>query len=149
MDDTKRLADAEARDRATLMSKFKNLSSELDTMRERIEEESEQKAEILKQLSKAQAEIQLWRSKYETEGLGRWVGDDDICLLLPDTKYVLYYVLLLHKLKKLIIINVEEDSDVEKNVEEDENETAVDQDRRAGGEQDKVADAAAGGRGDH
>ena len=71
LDDTKRLADAEARDRATLMSKFKNLSSELDTMRERIEEESEQKAEILKQLSKAQAEIQLWRSKYETEGLGR------------------------------------------------------------------------------
>merc|ERR1719336_1507388 len=71
LDDTKRLADAEARDRATLMSKFKTLSSELDTMRERIEEESEQKAEILKQLSKAQAEIQLWRSKYETEGLGR------------------------------------------------------------------------------
>ena len=29
------------------------------------------KAEILKQLSKAQAEIQLWRSRYETEGLGR------------------------------------------------------------------------------
>ena len=71
------------------MSKFKNLSSELDTMRERIEEESEQKvvqidktsiifnfkAEILKQLSKAQAEIQLWRSKYETEGLGRLVDN--------------------------------------------------------------------------
>merc|ERR1719151_346655 len=36
-----------------------------------IEEESEQKGEILKQLSKAQAEIQLWRSRYETEGLGR------------------------------------------------------------------------------
>ena len=61
LDDTKRLADA--RDRATLLSKFKNLSSELESMRERIEEESEQKAEILKQLSKAQAEIQLWRSR--------------------------------------------------------------------------------------
>ena len=71
LDDTKRLGDAEARDRATLLSKFKNLSSELETMRERIEEESEMKAEILKQLSKAQAEIQLWRSRYETEGLGR------------------------------------------------------------------------------
>ena len=53
LDDTKRLADA--RDRATLLSKFKNLSSELESMRERIEEESKQKAEILKQLSKAQA----------------------------------------------------------------------------------------------
>merc|ERR1712079_316938 len=71
LDDTKRLADAEARDRATLLSKFKNLNSELENLRERIEEESEQKAEILKQLSKAQAEIQLWKSKYETEGLGR------------------------------------------------------------------------------
>ena len=71
LDDTKRLADAEARDRATLLSKFKNPCSELESMRERIEEESEQKAEILKQLSKAQAEIQLWRSRNETEGLGR------------------------------------------------------------------------------
>merc|ERR1719320_1989862 len=52
LDDTKRLADAEARDKSTLLSKFKNLNSELETLRERIEEESEQKAEILKQLSK-------------------------------------------------------------------------------------------------
>ena len=32
--------------------KFKNPSSELESMKERIEEESEQKAEILKQLSR-------------------------------------------------------------------------------------------------
>merc|ERR1712024_430944 len=36
-----------------------------------IEEESEKKSDALKALSKAQAETQLWRSKYETEGLGR------------------------------------------------------------------------------
>ena len=40
-------------------------------MKERIEEESEKKSDALKALSKAQAEIQLWRSKFETEGLGR------------------------------------------------------------------------------
>jgi hypothetical protein len=40
-------------------------------LRERIEEESEKKSDALKALSKAQAEIQLWRSKFETEGLGR------------------------------------------------------------------------------
>ena len=40
-------------------------------MRERIEEESEKKSDALKALSKSQAEIQLWRSKFETEGLGR------------------------------------------------------------------------------
>jgi myosin heavy chain 6/7 len=65
------LADAESRDRAALLSKFKNLNTELEGMRMRIEEESEQKSDILKALSKAQAETQLWRSKYETEGLGR------------------------------------------------------------------------------
>ena len=40
-------------------------------MKERIEEESEKKSDILKALSKAQAEAQLWRSKFETEGMGR------------------------------------------------------------------------------
>merc|ERR1712012_884324 len=40
-------------------------------MRERIEEESEKKSDALKALSKAQAEIQLWKSKFETEGMGR------------------------------------------------------------------------------
>jgi hypothetical protein len=40
-------------------------------LRERMEEESEKKSDALKALSKAQAEIQLWRSKFETEGLGR------------------------------------------------------------------------------
>jgi myosin heavy chain 6/7 len=40
-------------------------------LRDRIEEESERKSDALKGLSKAQAEIQLWRSKFETDGLGR------------------------------------------------------------------------------
>merc|ERR1719340_455332 len=37
----------------------------------RIDEEAEKKNDALKALSKAQAEIQLWKSKYETEALGR------------------------------------------------------------------------------
>ena len=40
-------------------------------MRDRIENESEKKQDALKALSKAQAEIQLWKSKFETDGLGR------------------------------------------------------------------------------
>ena len=43
----------------------------MENIRERIEEESEKKSDGLKALSKAQAELQLWRSKYETDGLGR------------------------------------------------------------------------------
>ena len=71
LEDTKRLGDSEARDRAALLSKFKNVNSELENLRERIEEESEKKSDALKALSKAHAEIQLWKSKFETEGLGR------------------------------------------------------------------------------
>ena len=36
----------------------------------RIEEESNRNNDSLRQLSKAQSEIQLWKSKYETEALG-------------------------------------------------------------------------------
>merc|ERR1711962_1752251 len=52
-------------------AKYKNLSTEVENVRMRIEEEADKKNDTLKALSKAQAEIQLWRSKYETEGLGR------------------------------------------------------------------------------
>ena len=71
LEDTKRLADAEARDRASLLTKFKGLSTECENIKMKIEEEAEKKNDYLKSLSKAQAEIQLWRSKFETEGLGR------------------------------------------------------------------------------
>ena len=71
LEDTRRLGDSEGRDRASLLSKFKNMNSQLENLRERIEEESEKKSDALKALSKAHAEIQLWKSKFETEGLAR------------------------------------------------------------------------------
>ena len=71
LEDTKRLADGEARDRATLLTKYKNLLTEIENLKMRTDEESEKKNDVLKALSKAQAEIQLWKSKYETEALGR------------------------------------------------------------------------------
>merc|ERR1712141_588730 len=70
LEDTKRLGDSEARDRASLLSKFKNMTTELENLREKIDEENIKKSDGLKALSKATAEMQLWRSKYETEGLG-------------------------------------------------------------------------------
>merc|ERR1712176_180311 len=71
LEDTKRLGDAEARDRAALLTKYKNLMAEAENLRMRIDEENEKKNDALKGLSKAQAEIQLWKSKYEVEALGR------------------------------------------------------------------------------
>ena len=62
MEDTKRLADAEARDRATLVGKFRNLESDLERLRERLEAENEAKAEIQKQMSRALAEAQVYYS---------------------------------------------------------------------------------------
>ncbi|XP_065353738.1 myosin heavy chain, muscle isoform X1 [Cloeon dipterum] len=71
LEDTKRMADEESRERATLLGKFRNLEHDLDNIREQMEEEAEGKADIQRQLSKANAEAQLWRSKYESEGVAR------------------------------------------------------------------------------
>merc|ERR1712168_737423 len=71
LEDTKRLADSEANDRANLLTKFKNLSSECERLKMLIEEEADKKNDNVKALSKAQAEIQLWKSKYEVEALGK------------------------------------------------------------------------------
>merc|ERR1711888_423514 len=40
-------------------------------LREKLENEAMRKSDAMKALSKAQAEIQLWKSRYETEGMGR------------------------------------------------------------------------------
>merc|ERR1712106_234788 len=71
LEDTKRLGDSEAKDRSNLLTKFKHLSTDLVTLRDKIESTHLQKSDLMKALSKAQSEIQLWRSRYETEGLGR------------------------------------------------------------------------------
>merc|ERR1719234_1080225 len=57
--------------RAQLLTKFNNLSTDCENLRMRIEEEAERKNNSLRALSKAQAEIQLWKSKFETEALSR------------------------------------------------------------------------------
>merc|ERR1712025_1543044 len=71
LEDTKALADAEAKDRASLLTKFKMMSTDLENLREKLENEAMRKSDAMKALSKAQAEIQLWKSRYETEGMGR------------------------------------------------------------------------------
>merc|ERR1712027_83213 len=71
LEDTKALADAEAKDRAALLTKYKMMSTDLENLREKLENEAMRKSDALKALSKSQAEIQLWKSRYETEGVGR------------------------------------------------------------------------------
>merc|ERR1711981_435999 len=71
LEDAKRLADAETRERINLLGKMRNLQHELEVMKEHLEEEYEAKMEIERQLSKAFADIQLWKTRYETEGVSR------------------------------------------------------------------------------
>lgn len=71
LEDTKRIADEEARERASLLGKFRNVEHDLDGLREQLDEEIEGKADLQRQLSKANADAILWRGKYESEGIAR------------------------------------------------------------------------------
>merc|ERR1712128_140950 len=71
LEDTKALADAEKKDRSSLLTKYKMMATDLENLREKMENEAMRKSDSLKALSKAQAEIQLWKSRFETEGMGR------------------------------------------------------------------------------
>eukprot|EP00094_Tigriopus_californicus_P010960 TCALIF_10574-PA protein Name:"Similar to Mhc Myosin heavy chain, muscle (Drosophila melanogaster)" AED:0.06 eAED:0.07 QI:131/0.8/0.63/1/0.8/0.72/11/394/1898 len=71
LEDSKRLAEAETRERINLLGKMKNLEHDLEIMRDQLEEEYEAKQEIERQLSKALADINLWKTRYETDGLAR------------------------------------------------------------------------------
>ena len=71
LEDAKRLADAETRERINLLGKMKNLQHELNVLKEHLDEEYEAKQEVERQLSKAFADIQLWKTRYETEGIAR------------------------------------------------------------------------------
>merc|ERR1719225_1829554 len=71
LEDMKALGDGEAKDKASLLTKYKSMSTDLANLREKIENENIRKSDAMKALSKAAAEIQLLRSRYETEGMGR------------------------------------------------------------------------------
>jgi len=71
LDDMKRLSEAESRDKALLVGKFKALESDIESIREKIEEENAAKADFQRQLSRAAADTQIWKSKYTTEALAR------------------------------------------------------------------------------
>merc|ERR1719209_1576622 len=62
---------AENKDLSSLLTKYKMMATDLENLREKMENEAMRKSDSLKALSKAQAEIQLWKSRFETEGMGR------------------------------------------------------------------------------
>ncbi|CAL4115658.1 unnamed protein product, partial [Meganyctiphanes norvegica] len=71
LEDTKKLYDEESRSRATMLGKFRNLEHDNHGLREQLDEECESKSNLHRALLKAKAEAQIYRSKYETEGISR------------------------------------------------------------------------------
>ena len=71
LQECKRVADDEAKERHSLLGKFKNAEHEVDGLREQLDEELGAKDDILRQYAKVTQEADLWRQKYESEGLAK------------------------------------------------------------------------------
>merc|ERR1711970_1700915 len=69
--DARAMADSESRDRAGLLGKFRNLEHDIATMRNKLEEEADMKADLHRQLSRVNADVQMYKAKYESEGVAR------------------------------------------------------------------------------
>ena len=61
--DAVRLAEDESKERLQLMSKFRTVESDRESMRQHLEEALEEKEDIMRQLSRANGDAALWRSK--------------------------------------------------------------------------------------
>ena len=57
--------------KAEASNRLKNLEADYDTLQENFEELEDGKADMQKQLSRANAELQTWKNKYEQEGIAK------------------------------------------------------------------------------
>ena len=83
LDETRKISDDESKERAFLLGKFRNLEHEVDLTREQLEEETQSKADALRLLSKSVGDAQMWRQKYEKDGLARAEELESAKLKLP------------------------------------------------------------------
>merc|ERR1712240_292118 len=71
LDEQKSIADNEAKERVSLLAKYRNLEHEADGLKENYEEEVGAKENLMRQLNKAQGESDMWRTRYEKDGVGK------------------------------------------------------------------------------
>merc|ERR1712061_774950 len=71
LDDQKIIADNEAKERQSLLGKFRNAEHEVDGMKEHLDEEVAAKDNIARQFNKASGEAEMWRQRYEKEGVAK------------------------------------------------------------------------------
>ena len=56
----------ESRIRAKLSGEMRNMATDIDHLREQLEEEQEARAELQRSLTKANNEVVAWKQKYES-----------------------------------------------------------------------------------
>merc|ERR1712038_739244 len=71
LEDIKRMCDDEAKERQSLLGRFRTLEHEYDGIKEHFDDEQQQKDEAMRQCQKFMGEANLWKSKYENDALGR------------------------------------------------------------------------------
>merc|ERR1711874_603097 len=71
LDEQKRIADDEAKERVALLGKYRNLEHEAEGLKASFEEETAGKENLFRQLNKALGEADMWRQKYEIDGLAK------------------------------------------------------------------------------
>merc|ERR1712128_207994 len=71
LDEQKAIADNESKERVSLLAKYRNLEHEADGLKENYDEEVGAKENLGRQLGKAIGDADLWRQKYEIDGLAK------------------------------------------------------------------------------
>merc|ERR1712179_689759 len=71
LEDTKKVAYDEGKERVTLLGKYRNLEHDLDGLREQFNEDADAKWELERNLQRASADANMYRAKFESEGIAR------------------------------------------------------------------------------
>merc|ERR1711994_535040 len=71
LDEATRVAEDEAKERSALLSKFRNAEHEAEGLRQNLDEEVTGKENLTRQLTKALADLDMWKKRYEIEGLAK------------------------------------------------------------------------------
>merc|ERR1712142_1136212 len=71
LEDVKKVAYDDNKERVTLLGKYRNLEHDLDGLREQLNEEADAKWELSRNLQRATADANMYRAKYESEGIAR------------------------------------------------------------------------------
>ena len=71
LDEQKSIADNEARERTSLLGKYRNMEHEVDGLKSTFNDEVSSRENIERQVSKALSDADLFRQKYEIDGMAK------------------------------------------------------------------------------